>query len=72
MTVQIKTEIQRAGKPKEEADLKRLVETLRSVGYRGYIALEYERRGGAEGSDSAAHRNAEEIDGLSRCLPLAA
>jgi sugar phosphate isomerase/epimerase len=42
VTVQIKTEIQRAGKPKEEADLKRLVETLRSVGYRGYIALEYE------------------------------
>lgn len=42
VTVQLKTEIQRAGKPKEDADLKRLVQMLRDVGYRGYVALEYE------------------------------
>jgi sugar phosphate isomerase/epimerase len=42
VTVQIKTEIQRAGKPKEEADLGRLIGILRSAGYRGYVALEYE------------------------------
>jgi sugar phosphate isomerase/epimerase len=40
--VQLKTEIQRAGKRKEEADLKRLLETLRAANYRGYVALEYE------------------------------
>jgi sugar phosphate isomerase/epimerase len=44
VTVQIKTEIQRTGRPKEDADLKRLTDILRSVGYRGYIALEYEAR----------------------------
>lgn len=42
VVVQIKTEVQRAGMPKEDADLPRLVEILRSVGYRGYVALEYE------------------------------
>ncbi len=52
VTVQIKTEIVRTGRnrtegegrggKKEEADLKRLLDLLRSVGYRGYIALEYE------------------------------
>lgn len=42
VTVQIKTEIQRAGMPKEEADLKRLLDMLRAVNYRGYVALEYE------------------------------
>jgi sugar phosphate isomerase/epimerase len=42
VTVQIKTEIQRAGKPKEEADLGRLLDLLRAADYRGYVALEYE------------------------------
>jgi sugar phosphate isomerase/epimerase len=42
VTVQIKTEIQRAGRDKEEADLKRLVQILRQAHYRGYVALEYE------------------------------
>ncbi len=42
VTVQIKTEIQKAGMKKEDADLKKLVEILRSVNYRGYMALEYE------------------------------
>ena len=39
---QIKTEIQRAGMPKEEADLKRLTDILRRANFRGYVALEYE------------------------------
>ncbi len=39
----LKTEIRRAGSAKnEEADLKRLIDMLREVGYRGYVALEYE------------------------------
>jgi sugar phosphate isomerase/epimerase len=42
VTVQIKTEIQRKGMKKEEADLKRLLDMLRAVNYRGYVALEYE------------------------------
>lgn len=42
VTVQIKTEIQPAGKPKEEADLARLIGLLREADYRGYVALEYE------------------------------
>jgi sugar phosphate isomerase/epimerase len=42
VTVQIKTEMHRAGQMKEEADLKRLTEILRTAGYRGYVALEYE------------------------------
>jgi sugar phosphate isomerase/epimerase len=39
---QIKTEVQPADKPKEQADLKRLTDILRDTGFRGYIALEYE------------------------------
>lgn len=42
VNVQIKTEIVRAGKQKEDADLKRLIDMLRQGGYRGYVALEYE------------------------------
>lgn len=42
VTVQIKSEIQRAGKKKEDADYKRLIGMLRAVNYRGYVALEYE------------------------------
>jgi sugar phosphate isomerase/epimerase len=43
VTVQIKTEIHRAGSKKaEEADLKRLIDILRAADYRGYVALEYE------------------------------
>jgi sugar phosphate isomerase/epimerase len=40
--VQIKTEVQRKGMKKEEADLKRLTDILRAAGYRGYVVLEYE------------------------------
>ncbi len=42
VNVQIKTEIQREGQKKEEADLKKLIGILRDVNYRGYVALEYE------------------------------
>jgi sugar phosphate isomerase/epimerase len=42
VTVQIKTEIHRAGQPMEEADLKRLIDILHAARYRGYVALEYE------------------------------
>src|SRR5205823_1306594 len=39
---QIKTEITRTGKKKEDADLKRMTDILREANYRGYVALEYE------------------------------
>jgi sugar phosphate isomerase/epimerase len=42
VVVQIKTEIQRAGRKTEPADLKRLTDILRDADYRGYVALEYE------------------------------
>ena len=42
VTVQLKTEVHAKGKAKEEADLKRLLDILRDVNYRGYVALEYE------------------------------
>jgi sugar phosphate isomerase/epimerase len=42
VTVQIKSELRRTGKKKEDADLRRLTDILRTAGYRGYIALEYE------------------------------
>ena len=42
VTVQIKTEIQRAGAQREEADMKRLIGILHAANYRGYVALEYE------------------------------
>ncbi len=42
VVVQVKTEIMRDNKKKEEADMKRLIAMLRAVNYRGYVALEYE------------------------------
>jgi sugar phosphate isomerase/epimerase len=42
VTVQLKTEIEPAGRKKEDADLKRLLDILRVAHYRGYVALEYE------------------------------
>ena len=42
VTVQVKTEIQKAGQKKEDADLKRIVDMLKKINYRGYLALEYE------------------------------
>jgi sugar phosphate isomerase/epimerase len=42
VTVQLKTEVQVKGKPKEPADIDRKLAMLKSVGYRGYVVLEYE------------------------------
>jgi len=42
VNVQVKTEIARPGKHKEEADLKREIEILRAARYSGYVVLEYE------------------------------
>ena len=42
VVVQVKTEVQQAGKAKEPADLKRLVTMLEKVSFRGYLALEHE------------------------------
>jgi sugar phosphate isomerase/epimerase len=44
VTVQIKDQIQRAGRQAEDADLGRLIDILRAANYRGYVALEYEGR----------------------------
>lgn len=42
VNVQLKVEIQRRGRKKEETDLERLVNILRAANYQGYFALEYE------------------------------
>jgi sugar phosphate isomerase/epimerase len=42
VVVQLKTEVVPAGKKKQDADLKRLIDILRAANYRGYVALEYE------------------------------
>jgi sugar phosphate isomerase/epimerase len=61
VTVQIKTEIQRAGQKKEDADLKRLLDILRDAGYRGYVALEYEAD---EDPKTAVPRHIRTLQGL--------
>ena len=58
VTVQIKTEIERKGMKKEPADLKRLLDMLRGVNYRGYVALEYEA---AEEPKTAVPRHVAEL-----------
>jgi sugar phosphate isomerase/epimerase len=63
VTVQIKTEIQRAGQKKEEADLKRLMDSLKSVGYRGYVALEY------EGSEEPKEAIPRALEALKKLVP---
>jgi sugar phosphate isomerase/epimerase len=63
VVVQIKTEIQRAGQKKEDADLKRLIQILRDSGYRGYVALEYEA---AEEARTAVPRHIETLKKLVR------
>lgn len=44
VNVQVKTEISRGTKPKEEADLSRVVGVLRDAKYSGYVVLEYEAK----------------------------
>ena len=63
VTVQIKTEIRRADKKLEDADLKRLIDILRTVGYRGYVALEYEAH---EDPKTAIPRHVETLKKLVR------
>jgi sugar phosphate isomerase/epimerase len=63
VVVQIKSEIQRAGQKKEDADLKRLLDILRNTGYRGYVALEYEA---AEDPRTAVPRHMETLKKLVR------
>jgi sugar phosphate isomerase/epimerase len=58
VVAQVKTEMTRKGKPKEEADLKRLIDILREVGYRGYVALEYEAK---EDPKKAVPRYAQQL-----------
>jgi sugar phosphate isomerase/epimerase len=58
---QIKTEIQRAGMRLEEADLKRLIQMLRTANYRGYVVLEYEA---AEDPKTAVPRAARALRDL--------
>jgi sugar phosphate isomerase/epimerase len=61
VVVQTKSEIQRSGMGKEEADLKRLMGILRGADYRGYVALEYEA---AEDPKSAVPRIIETLKKL--------
>jgi sugar phosphate isomerase/epimerase len=64
VTVQIKTEIHRAGiKKAEDADLKRLIGILQAARYRGYVALEYEA---AEPARTAVPRHIEALKKLMR------
>jgi sugar phosphate isomerase/epimerase len=61
VTVQIKTEIHRAGQKPEDSDLKRLIDILRAADYRGYVALEYEA---AEEPKTAVPRHMETLKKL--------
>jgi sugar phosphate isomerase/epimerase len=45
INVQIKIDVHPPGKPSEPSDFKRLAQIMKSIGYRGYIVLEYEGRG---------------------------
>jgi sugar phosphate isomerase/epimerase len=59
----LKTEIERTGKKKEDADLSRLIGILRDADYRGYVALEYEA---AEEPKTAIPRHIEALKKLVR------
>jgi sugar phosphate isomerase/epimerase len=58
VVVQLKTEIQRRGQKSEEADLKRKLDMLRKVNFRGYVVLEYEA---AEDAKVAVPRYARQL-----------
>jgi sugar phosphate isomerase/epimerase len=61
LNVQVKTEIRRAGKPAEEADLARVIAVLREARYAGYVVLEYEAK---EDPLSAVPRHIKMLRGL--------
>jgi len=44
VNAQIKVSMSPQGKGKQQADYKRIIEILKQVGYRGYLALEYEEK----------------------------
>jgi len=58
VVVQVKTELKRPDQKPEEADLKRKIEMLRKVNYRGYVVLEYEA---AEDPKTAIPRYARQL-----------
>jgi sugar phosphate isomerase/epimerase len=61
VNVQVKTEISRKGKKKEEADLSKIVGILRDAKYSGYVVLEYEA---AENPRSAVPRYLKKLRDL--------
>ena len=61
VNVQVKTEIQRRGEAKQEADFDRILDILGNAGYRGYIALEYE---GDEEPKEAIPKHIEKLQNL--------
>ncbi len=63
VNVQVKTEITRSGKKKEEADLAKVVGILRDARYSGYVVLEYEA---PEDPMAAIPRHLKTLRGLIR------
>jgi sugar phosphate isomerase/epimerase len=61
VNVQVKTEVFPAGKPKEEADLKRFVGILKDANYHGTVVLEYEA---AADPKTAVPKYVKELRGL--------
>jgi sugar phosphate isomerase/epimerase len=61
VTVQVKTEISVKGGPRQQADFARIIDLLKKVGYRGYVALEYE---GKEDPKTAVPRHLQNLSRL--------
>jgi len=61
VNVQVKTEVSRKGRKKEDADLARVVEVLRKARYSGYVVLEYEAD---EDATAAVPRHVKTLRGL--------
>ena len=61
INVQVKTEITKQGKKKEDADLARIISILRDAKYSGYVVLEYEA---AEPARQAIPRHIKELRSL--------
>jgi sugar phosphate isomerase/epimerase len=60
VNVQVKTEVSSKGKPKVEADLKKVIAILREARYSGYVVLEYEAK---EDPATAVPRYIKELRG---------
>ncbi len=61
INVQVKTEVSRQGKSKEEADLSKIIALLREAKYSGYVVLEYEA---AEDARTAVPRYIKQLRAL--------